>query len=301
MAISPDGQTAVIGAPEDNGDIGAVWVYTLTGGTWTETQKLTAPTSGPDAEIGAGYFGRSVALLPPIGLGTAQTVLIGAPADNGDVGAVWVYTLTGGTWTESQKLTAPTVGPDAEVGAGEFGASIAVAPVLSGGNGSGLETALIGAPLDHGGLGAAWVFTAAGGPIWGYTQKLTAPISGADKEVGAPQFGSSLSLNDPGSSAIVGGPLDAGGVGAAWVFQLTGTPPTWGETQKLTAPTSPPGMELGDGEFGFSVAESIGFGSDVMIRRPVRPWWHWRSLVLPQLQQHLRRGAGAGRAHRRTR
>lgn len=265
VAMSPDGQTALVGAPEDDGDAGAVWVYTLIGGIWTEMQKLAAPTSGPGAEIGAGHFGRSVALLPPVGLGSAQIVLIGAPADNGDVGAVWVYTLSGGTWTETQKLTAPTIAPFAEVGAGQFGESIAVAPALSGA-GSGLETALIGGPVDNSGTGAAWVCT--GEPFFACTQKLIAPTSGTRKELGHGLFGYSLSLNDPGSTAIVGAPLDAGGVGAAWVFQLTSALPSYGETQKLTAPTSPPGMELGNGQFGYSVAESIGFGGDAMIGAP---------------------------------
>ena len=93
VAISADGDTALIGAPRDNGGAGAAWVFTLSGSTWSEQQKLTAPTTGAGAEIGNGAFGYSVALSPPLALGTAQTAVIGAPDDNGNVGAAWVFTL----------------------------------------------------------------------------------------------------------------------------------------------------------------------------------------------------------------
>ena len=53
-------------------------------------------------ETGAGGFGSSVALSAD-----GNTALIGGPYDNGGVGAAWVFTRSGSTWTQQgPKLTA---------------------------------------------------------------------------------------------------------------------------------------------------------------------------------------------------
>ena len=58
MALSADGNTALIGGPGDNGGVGAAWVFTRSGSTWTQQgAKLTGKE-----EAGAGEFGKSVAL-----------------------------------------------------------------------------------------------------------------------------------------------------------------------------------------------------------------------------------------------
>src|SRR6185503_11495976 len=50
VALSGDGQTAIVGAPYDNGGIGAAWVFTRSGAGWAQQgPKLTGP-----AEVGAG-------------------------------------------------------------------------------------------------------------------------------------------------------------------------------------------------------------------------------------------------------
>src|SRR5262249_40957423 len=83
-------------------------------------------------------------------LGVARdgnTSLIGSEAD-----AAWVFTRSGGKWSQQgEKLT----GGVEENGNGSFGLSTALS---SDGN-----TALIGAPIDDFGIGAAWVFTRSGG------------------------------------------------------------------------------------------------------------------------------------------
>src|SRR5689334_15984690 len=40
VAISADGNTAVVGGPGDNGNIGAVWVFKRTGGVWDGGTKI---------------------------------------------------------------------------------------------------------------------------------------------------------------------------------------------------------------------------------------------------------------------
>ena len=53
-----------------------------------------------------------------------MTALIGGPGDNEGVGAAWVFTRSGTTWTQQgAKLTG-----SGETGAGEFGTSVALSP-----------------------------------------------------------------------------------------------------------------------------------------------------------------------------
>ena len=90
VALSPEGNTALIGAPADSFGVGAAWVFTRTSGVWSQQgAKLTAKSG---EEVGEGAFGRSVALSVE---GTTTTALIGAPADNKGNGAAWVFTRSG--------------------------------------------------------------------------------------------------------------------------------------------------------------------------------------------------------------
>ena len=115
--------------------------------TWTQQGgKLTG-----SGEIGEGEFGNSVALSAE-----GKDALLGGPGDRGEhVGAAWVFTRTGTTWTQQgEKLTAKSgeeIGEGEVGGKGQFAYSVALSP---DGN-----TALIGAPNDNDGVGAAWIFT----------------------------------------------------------------------------------------------------------------------------------------------
>ena len=206
VALSRDGNTALIGGPTDD-DTGAAWVFTRAGSTWTQQgSKLT----GSDRS-GSGLFGWSVALS-----GDGTTALIGGPGDNDRVGAAWVYTRSGSTWTQQ----GPKLTGSGESGTGEFGWSAA----LSGDG----NTALIGGRSDNGGAGAAWVFTRSGSAWSQQGSKLTG--SGAS---GPGLFGSSVALSSDGGTALIGGPLDNSNAGAAWVFTRSGS--TWTQQgSKLT-------------------------------------------------------------------
>ncbi len=74
MALSADGNTALIGGCGDNDGVGAAWVFTRSGSTWTQQgPKLTG--SGETGE--GGDFGVSVALSAD-----GNTALIGGTDDN---------------------------------------------------------------------------------------------------------------------------------------------------------------------------------------------------------------------------
>jgi hypothetical protein len=78
--------------------------------------------------------------------------------------------------------------------------------------------AILGGPNDNNALGAAWIFTRNGG-LW--TQQ--GPKLVGTGAVGAPAHqGHSVALSRDGTTAIVGGPNDNFGAGAAWVFTYRG-------------------------------------------------------------------------------
>jgi hypothetical protein len=238
VALSAEGDTALVGGPQDTGGVGAVWVFVRSGTSWTQQgEKLTA-----GEEDGSGEFGSSVALSAD-----GDTALIGAPADDHGIGAAWVFTRSDGVWTQQGgKLTGA-----GESGAGLFGASVALA--------AGGETALIGGPEDSGGVGAAWVFGRSG-EVWGQQAEIT----GTD-EVGKGLFGAGVALSAEGSTALIGGPGDDGEIGAAWVFTRSGA--SWTQQgSKLIAEASDVGPS---GLLGLSVSLSSD-GNTALIGAPGR-------------------------------
>ena len=221
-----DGDTALVGSIGANYDLGSAYVFTRSGTTWSQQQKLVAPD-------GAAYraFGVSVALAQ-------DTALVGAYVDKVDgkidQGSAYVFTRSGTTWTLQQKLLAPD-------GAkyNYFGYSVALAgdSALVGAYGSDVD----GAPSG----GAAYVFTRSG-TAWNLQQKLVA----ADASL-AEWFGYSVTLT--GNTALVGAYNDKivanNGQGSAYVFTRSGA--VWTQQQKLTAPDGTAGDR-----FGASVALS---------------------------------------------
>ncbi len=99
VALSADGNTALVGGPYDNGQAGAVWVYIRSGGAWSQQgAKLTVTDNVSNAR-----FGWAVALSAD-----GNTALIGGPADNTMFGgAAWVFTRSGGVWSEQAKRSCP--------------------------------------------------------------------------------------------------------------------------------------------------------------------------------------------------
>ena len=226
VALSADGDTALIGGPEDHADSGAVWVFTRSGTTWTQQG---GPLTGGH-ETGPGRFGQSVALSAD-----GNTALIGATADHAHLGAVWVFTRSGTTWTEQgAKIT----GGKEEAGDGDFGRSVALS--------SDGDTAFVGAPGDASYRGGVWVFTRSG-TTW---EQQGTKLTGGEEEIGEGRFGYSVALSAFAKTALIGARRDNGGVGAVWVFVRPGT--TWKQQgAKLTG-----GEESGEGEFGYHVALS---------------------------------------------
>ncbi len=241
LSLSSDGNTAVVGGWGDNNATGAAWIWTRSGGVWSERAKLTG-----SGAIGAAAQGTSVSLSDD-----GATAIVGGILDNGGVGAAWIWTKGGsGVWTQQAKL----------VGSGGSGSSQQGESVALSADGN---TAIVGGYLDDNQTGAAWVWTRSGG-VWtqqgpklvgsnglglqgrsvslsndGSTAIIGGPGAGAwvwarsagawrqearligSNDVGSAQ-GQSVSLSADGNTAIVGGFLDNGGIGAAWIWTRSG-------------------------------------------------------------------------------
>ena len=196
VALSANGNTALVGGWREDADTGAVWVFTRTGGVWSQQgSKLVGTPPGG----GQGY---SVALSAD-----GNTALIGGPWYTSDTGAAWVFTRTGGVWSQQGSQLVGTGADNGSTGA-QQGGSVALS---ADGN-----TALIGAPTDANGFGAVWVFTRSG-DVWSQQgSKLvgTGAVYGSD----AVLQGNSVALSADGNTALVGGPHDNDFAGAVWVF-----------------------------------------------------------------------------------
>jgi hypothetical protein len=189
VALSGDGNTAIVGGPSDNPN-GAAWVYTRSGHAWTQQAKL----------IGTNAVGQAVAQGVSVALShDGNTAIVGGPGNSPD-GAAWVYTRSGHAWTQHAQL----VGTGG-VGGGNQGWSVALA---ADGN-----TAIVGGYGDDSNIGAAWIYSRSGTAWSQQGPKLVG--TGA---VGQSLQGYSVALSADGGTAIVGGYGDSSNAGAAWVF-----------------------------------------------------------------------------------
>lgn len=195
VSVSADGNTAIIGAPGDDSNKGAAWIYVRSGTTWSQQAKLVGTGA-----TGAAKQGTGVAISA-----NGNTAVVGGPADNSSAGASWVFTRSGTTWTQQGgKL----VGSGA-VGAAQQGISVAIS-----GDGN---TIASGGFADDSYKGAAWAFARYGNSWAQVGDKIT-----GNDYTGAARQGSSLALSGNGSRLIMGGYQDNNRQGAVWIFGTDG-------------------------------------------------------------------------------
>jgi hypothetical protein len=262
VALSGDGQTALIGAYYKNGIgtngipqslQGAAYLFVLSpiDGSWSQQAILT------DTLTSSGYdhFGSAVSLS-----NDGNTALIGAenknvrnPATTGNTqqGAAYIFTRSGTNWSQQQILT----GTDS-ISNDFFGNAVS----LSGDG----QTALIGADQKMIGAnsyqGSAYIFTR-NGNTWSQQSVLTDTLTGATND----NFGSAVSLSNDGNTALIAARnkdiTGTNGVksaqGAAYVFTRNGT--SWSQQQQMTSSDG-----VAHDGFGRSVALSSD-GSTILI------------------------------------
>ena len=191
VGISADGNTAIVGGPNDASSLGAAWVFIRSGGVWMQQGTKLVGTGA----TGGAQQGFSVAMS-----GDASTALVGGNNDH-PAGAMWVFTRVAGMWLQQGNKLVGTGGSAAS----DQGQAVAIS---ADGN-----TAVVGAPGDSSHAGASWVFSRSGGTWFQQSAKLVG--TGA---VGAAYQGGSVGISADGNTVIVGGGDDNSGVGAAWIY-----------------------------------------------------------------------------------
>jgi hypothetical protein len=220
------GDSAIIGARNADpraSNAGAAYLFSRSGGAWSQTAKVTAPVPATDTE-----FGFAVAI-------DGDTAIVGAPqtvAFPAGPGSVYVFRRTGGAWAREATLNAA----DAVGGAG-FGYSVAIRG----------DRIAVGAPGmtptgGPSGVGAVYVFERTGA-AWTQQAQLvqTDPATNAE-------LGYSVALT---SDRVLAGAVRAIGTGphtgAAYVFALGPSGGGWAQEAKLVTSDSAPNAGFGSG------------------------------------------------------
>jgi hypothetical protein len=221
LSVALKGSTVLVGSPRaaigGNAGQGALYVFTESNGTWSQTQKLTASDGTANDS-----FGQSVAL-------DDSTAVIGAydATVNGHSfqGAAYIFTESGDTWSQTQKLTASDGTANAN-----FGNAVAL-------NGT---SALIGADGSTVGSntyqGKAYLFTESGGN-WSQSDTFIASDGTVDD-----YFGAALAWD--GATALISTPHPTIGgnsyQGAAYFYEQAQRPTPAPRLRPTPAPRPTP-------------------------------------------------------------
>ena len=243
FSVAIFGNTAVIGAPDDDGsfvDQGSAYIFQRSStGAWTQVAKLLAS----DAAI-YDYFGFSVAISNTV-VATSNfgdVVAVGAPYKDittssvlyPEQGAAYFFKrATAGTWSQEARVLGTNSGASDSPSNDHFGWAVSQYGTRG----------LVSAPLDDiNGVvneGSVYTFTRASSGVWGLEAKM---FANATQRSAGDEFGYSVSLFD--NQFIAGSPFDDFGVdpnvvvnqGSAYIFQLSGAA-TWTQEAKIFAAT----------------------------------------------------------------
>jgi uncharacterized protein YciU (UPF0263 family) len=241
IALSDDGQTAIIGAPSDRysnaSGVGSAYIFDRIDSGWQQTATLAA-----DDRDRGDRFGSSVALS-----GDGSTAIAGAVLDEDPhgkyAGSAYVFERSG-DWQQTAKLVAED-GSEKD----NFAASVAV----SGDGGMATIGATGNENSDGVPAGAVYVFERS--DDWQQKTKLTLEdVTFSDR------LGTAITMSANGDTVVIGnsGDQNPAGVntGSAYVFEQNGD---WQQTAKLSA-------EDGDSNdyFGDSISVSSGGGTVIV-------------------------------------
>ena len=189
VALSSDGNRAMLLGFTDRNCGAAVWTFSRSGDTWRQLgSALTGSGLGSLAN-----FGCRLSLSKD---GNTTIVAGWAPQGGSWGGAAWIFTHSADGWTQQGGALLTGVGPS--------GQSACPSVSLSA-DGS---KAIIGNQLDNNNTGAAWVFARANG-VW--TEQGAKLVSHGDEA--RPSQGSSVALSSNGDTVIVGSRSRA-----AWIY-----------------------------------------------------------------------------------
>ena len=213
--VDIDGTSALICSPTKTGaggQIGAVYVYTRSGSTWSQQAKLV-----PSDAASSGVYGGSI---------KGDYAILGYMEGESAKGAAYIFKRSGSTWTQQAKLTASD-----RANSDYFGLSVAINDEAN--------TAIVGTYFGE----AAYIFTRSGS-TWSQQQILTASDAASSAK-----FGDEVDIDAVGDTVIIGSSgADTGGVsnsGQTYMFTRSGS--TWSEVKKFQASDSKAAHEFGRG------------------------------------------------------
>jgi hypothetical protein len=281
LAASADGTTVAVGAPHEssaargiNGNqndnslynAGAVYVFVRRGDTWTQQAYIKASNSGSSDMFGLSLSlsrdGNTLAVAAP----WEASAAVGVNGNQNDdsipqAGAVYVFTRSGGAWSQHSYIKASNTGRKGtgdDVEGDQFGFSLslsgdgrtlAVGAVSEDSNATGLDGAQSNDTAAS--AGAVYVFVRDGA-----TWKQQAYLKSSNNEAGD-LFGYGVALSDDGNSLAVAGYDEDGsgksvnaaddngnnGTGAIYAFDRRGG--TWRQTGYLKGSRSQRNDALG--------------------------------------------------------
>jgi len=219
VSVAIEGEYAVVGARDDDGEKGSAYVFKKENNLWEFDKKLTASDG-----LGGDWFGITVAIKN-------QTVFVGADADDNEngvnAGSVYIYSKINGNWEQTQKLIASD-----GVSNDYFGRYIA----------ADTDIIVVGAYYDDNISGSAYIFTKVSND-WIEETKLVA----SDRAPGD-YFGVSAAIRD--DYLVIGAYRDdnenGDDSGSAYIFQKTYK--GWSQQSKLIASDG-----IASDRFGISV------------------------------------------------
>lgn len=227
-SVDIDGDVAVIGAPDDDGEdtnAGAAYVFRRTHGAWVQEQKLTAGTDASAFD----QFGWDVAV-------ERDLIAVGAPNDDeaagagSDSGAVYLFEWNGAVWVEIEKLL-PT---DPNNAAYTFGIAVDIGIAEPDEHpGEELTNVAVGAPRAGVFEGVVFLFQRLGAN-WPLIGRLEDSDTMGPNDNG--ELGTALAI--AGDALLVGAPRDdqAGdNAGAAYLFGRGQIIDSWTEVTPLFA------------------------------------------------------------------
>jgi hypothetical protein len=266
--ISDDGNTIAVGAPHENSSAkgingnpnagmlyssGAVYVFTRSGNSISQQAYVKASTPGDSANFGSTVVlsgdGNTMAVAAYYEA-SATTGINGNENDKSipEAGAVYVFTRSGGKWSQQAYIKASNTG-SAAVGEGfpegdQFGYSLALSA-----DGNTLAVGAIGEDSNATGIngdqadnsagqsGAAYVFTRRG-TAWSQQAYVKSTMTRPNV-----LFGYSMGLSAKGDTLVVGEYDADRGKGALYVLNRANG--TWSHEARLQADNAENGDSLG--------------------------------------------------------
>ncbi len=196
ISVSLYKDTLAVGGYGDNGNIGATFIFVRdpVNGSWSQqgSKLVGTGTAGSSSQQGL-----SVSLYE-------NTVAVGGSSDNGNIGATWIFTRTGTTWSQqgSKLVGTGTAGTQSNQGS-----SVSLYK----------DTVAIGGSTDNSNRGATWIFTR--DPATGTWTQQGSKLVGTGNVSNSNQKSVSLYEN----LLAVGGETDNTNIGTTWLFKRTGT------------------------------------------------------------------------------